>query len=105
MSNYTKKGHKIVHISGTIFECASEHAVLFDAERNACVKAPFLLARMLVHTPCTYAQLVCVLRAWLTAYEDDELLEQVDAVVRKAIEDMPAAPNAPAPSPAQKVAN
>jgi hypothetical protein len=105
MSDYTKKGYRLVHVSGTVFECLSEHVVIFDAEKNACTKASsFSHSRLVVQCPCTQAEILRVLRAWLTAYEDDELLEQVDGVVRKAIEGLPAASNPPA-IPAQKGMN
>lgn len=94
---FTKKGHRLEQDADNpmIFRCRSR-AVYHrtDAFQSS---DEHLLAAILIYAPCTLGQVIATLRAWLGAYADDELVEQIDGVVEKAINGLTRVPT-PTPS-------
>ncbi len=83
---YTKMGHRLIHVEGLTFDCVNEHGVGWDEKAKANTRcSPFVLSRIVLATPAQRGHVVTLLRAWLSAYSDPDLIEQVDEVVRKAI--------------------
>jgi hypothetical protein len=97
---FTKRGHRLEQDEANpmIFRCRSRAVWLpKDTLRRT---DDHLLAALLIYAPATAGQMIATLRAWLSVYEDDELLEQAEAQVRKTFEGIsPLPPSTPSTAP------
>lgn len=85
MSEFTKKGHRLVHEKGLLFACRAQSFVGGATPDDLPVKTEFVLSRMIVATPTTKAQVLITVRAWLSAYDDADLLAAADDIVDHAV--------------------
>ena len=99
MADYTKRGHKLHHDKDLIFQCRAR-AVGWTEADGFRRGDDNLLAVLQLIALCTKGELVTTLRAWLSAYGDDELLEQVEPVVEEAFAKIPEVKQASTPSTA-----
>ncbi len=96
MAEFTKKGHRLAHLEGLVFECTTQKAVLWEESEGqkghfSTAPAPFILSRLALFVPCNQGQIVATLRAWLSVYDDEELLAQVAEVVGQVVDKLPVA--------------
>jgi hypothetical protein len=100
---YTNKGHALEHVSGLIFCCMGQtasHEAKTPEKEARLVKTHYFLSQLAIFAPCTRAQITHTLRGWLGVYDDEELLAQVEGVVKQALEALPdATPATPPGSP------
>jgi hypothetical protein len=99
MADYTKKGHKLEFVKerdAMVFSCEGQ-VVGWDKEKSF-MKGTNVLARLQIIAPITKGQMRRVLVAWLGAYDDDELVGQVEGVADGAVGGFPELP----PAAAQK---
>jgi hypothetical protein len=101
MADYTKRGHKLHHEKGLIFQCVARH-VRWTNEKSFEQGADAPLAILQVIAPCSQGQLSATLSAWLSTYDDDELIAQVEAVVVEALAKIPMIKDVPPSVPPQK---
>ena len=89
MAEYTKKGHRLVHEKDLLFAC---HARTIGwSKATGFEQTEFVLAKIILLAPCTHAEITNTLRAWLSAYEDEALLAQLDTTVDEALSKIPPA--------------
>jgi len=91
VAEYTKNGHKLVHLKDLLFRCEARAAVWPEDAKAPERTENFWLSSLLVFSPSTQGQIVRTLKAWLAVYEDDELVAQVDDLVVQVMGNMPSA--------------
>lgn len=105
----TNKGHELVHVQDLQF---SVRAVGLTAtpDGKPC-RLSMGLAFHAICVPTTRGRMIAELRAWVSVYDDEELLTQVEGVVAKALASLPEKVHEPppaaveAPSPAKAEMN
>jgi hypothetical protein len=96
MADYTKKGHKLEFAKekdAMVFSCSSQ--LVGWEKKKSFLKGTNALARLQIIAPTTKGQMHRVLTAWLGAYDDDELVGQVEPVVDGALGGFAELPPAP----------
>jgi hypothetical protein len=88
---YTKNGHKLRHRQGLVFDCLSNGWLQWSADQKRFERRALELhlASLQLWAPCRRGEMVATLKAWLAAYQDEELIAQVDSVVEEAIGGLP----------------
>jgi hypothetical protein len=94
-NEYTKMGYKLEYMKGPnalLFRCMTRYVAWSKEGFLRGNDYPVALLQLIA--PCDQAQVIHTLRSWLGAYDDQELLEQVQPVVEAAISEMPPVPAA-----------
>jgi hypothetical protein len=97
-SAYTKKGYRLEfkgQPNAFVFNCYSR--VVVWSKPTSFRKGEDGIAVLQIIAPSTMGQIIATLRAWLSAYDDAELLEQAETVAREAVDGLPEIPE-PTPS-------
>ncbi len=103
---FTKAGHVLeqAHAGGALAFLVRGQTAYAPIPGGPPAGTVFLLSQLAVVTPCTRSEVAAHLRAWLSVYGDNELLNQIDPAVEQAFamlpEAPPVAPSTPAPPPA-----
>jgi hypothetical protein len=104
MAEFTKRGHKLM-VDGMLLTCMCRTAVVRNDGEGEKAKATrersdaWRLADLLIYAPCPQGRIVSIVRAWLAAFDDEELLAQVEDAVAEALAKMPEAEGKLAPPP------
>ena len=98
MADYTTKGHKLEHERGLQFLCRAQ-VVVFAPGKDQPERTDHVLSQVSVWMPTTKQRVIATLKAWLSVYDDEELLGQVEAAIDEALKTMaqmtPARPSSP----------
>jgi hypothetical protein len=100
MADYTKKGFKLER-EELVFTCSSRW-VVWTKEAGFQRGTDLISARLQVFAPCTQDALRRQVRAWLAAYEDEELVALAEQMVAEAIDAMAETPTGTPSLPPQK---
>jgi hypothetical protein len=90
---YTKKGYKLEYLKGPnafLFRCVTRYVGWSKDGFQQGGDYPVAILQLIA--PCDQGEIIRTLRCWLSAYDDDELVAQVQPVVEAALGEMPAIP-------------